>query len=651
MLRTCPTSRNAGFTLVEMSMVLIIMSVVIGGGFSFATGHMERKKRELTEQRMDIIERALLDFRSSQNRMPCPADGSVNPDNAIYGIEAENLGSCTGGSPEANFTGARHVTKPGNPVTSVVGGTIPVVTLGLPKEIGLDGWGNKFSYHVDARATEQSAFSDYTIANSNCFSLIVDDERTWTADADRNYLSFHAVYVLMSHGKDGHGAFSVGGPRQNAAVTNQYQLQNANFDSAGAETTYNNLFHLISNREDPDDSKENYDDIVRFKNRVQLRTTQDGPGVIFPDLLISAHNSTASEYGINFYYRCKDAFILEPKEMSDINNKKIQRISVSKNNTYILGSTDNDYHFRMWTYDGINTNQLPDSSFLPYPNIPTGTAQNAIWADDGAYFLVSAFDGTGSQNRVGIYERSGINEFSLIDAAVENAVNSNGVTVLNQGALWGLNLSPDGNQLLLMYAGADEMKPMLFRRNADNTFSHVPNAIPDMVSDEIKRPEWSPDGNYLLMYHWDTTGLVWLFRNDGNYHYSRISDLAPMPTWTLKGASFSPDSRLLAIIRQGGGTGAPVIYELGSDSVYRQIADQPSAISGNNAFVKFSGDGNYLAFGKYMSGTSPTLYIYKVEGSTLRLLNGAGEGPSEQPNGDIQWAEWRRLMPWEKSIQ
>lgn len=649
--RNHSTYPRSGFTLVEMSIVLIIMSVVAGGGFALATSHMERKKHEVTEARMDAIEKALLDFRRANNRLPCPADGSVNPDNVIYGHEAENTGSCIGGTPAANFSGARHVTKPGNPATSVVGGTVPVVTLGLPKEYGMDGWGNKFSYHVDARATELMAFASYTISNSNCFSLIVDDERTWADDSDRNYLSFHAVYVLLSHGKDGHGAFAVGGPRQNSGSTNEYQLRNAKFDSDGSATTYDNLFHLVSAREDPEDSKKNYDDIVRFKNRAQLRTTQDGPGIVFPDLVVSAHNNTASEFGLNFYYRCKDSFILEPKEMSDINNKKIQRISISKNNTYILGSTEGDFHFRMWTYDGTSTYQLPDSSFIPFVNKPSGTAQNAAWSDDGEFFLISAFDDDWTVNRVGIYEKTGINQFSQIHAAVENAKNSNNVGVMNQGAFWGLNLSPDGNQLIIAYGGVAVIEPMLFRRNADNTFTHVPNAIPDMPAESVWRPTWSPDGSYLLFYPYGsfTSGGVgsWLFRNDGNNHYSRVADLDPKPSWRISGATFTPDSRLLAVIRSYAQT-APVIYELGSDGVYHLAANQPPNIPGNNTFVQFSRDGNYLAFGKQMSGSRPTLYIYKVEGNRLTLLDtAAGDGPSEQPGGDIQWLEWRRLMPWE----
>lgn len=636
-----------GFTLVEMSIVLIIMSVVVGGGFALATNINERKKEDVTQARLDAIEKALLDYRKANNRLPCPADGSLNPDHANYGIEAANSGSCTGGTPTANFTGATHATKTVYTDTTVVGGTIPIVTLGLPKEYGIDGWGNKFSYHIDARATEHSAFSTYTISNSNCFNVIIDDALTWANDSDRNYLSFHAVYALISHGKDGHGAFSMGGPRINSGTVNAFQQQNAHYDDTGMVIAYNNLFHVVPESEDPDTPRDRFDDILRFKTRAQLRTVQDGPGIIFPDLILSSSYSTANQKGTRFMYRCGDDFLLEAMEMVDINNKRVKRVAVSPNNTYILGAMETDYHFRMWTYDGVKTTMLPDSAFDPYPNIASGTTENVAWSEDGEFFLVSAMDGTDYPNRVSIYERTGVNQFTRVDAAVENATNSNGHPVLNAGSLWGLNLRPDGNELIIMYGVVDDMLPMLYERNPDNTFTYVGNSPAEMPEKKVIRPIWSDDSNYLIIIE-EAANVIYLFRNEGNHAYSRIPDLSPMPTTKPTLAAFSPDGRFLVLANE---TDNEVrFYELNNRDEYVALPTTPTPTPRATHSLQFSRDGKYLAVGKFRdsSANKKNLYIYKIEGNIFTLLNDDPDIRIESPDGTLMYAEWRQLMPWEK---
>lgn len=641
------SAARQGFTLVEMSIVLIIMSVVAGGGFALATSMNERKKEDVTLARLDAIEKALLDFRKANDRLPCPADGSINPDNADYGIEADDPGDCSSGSPAANFTAATHATKTVYTDTTVVGGTIPIVTLGLPKEYGIDGWGNKFSYHIDARATEYGAFSTYSISNGNCFNVIIDDALTWADDTDRNYLSFHAVYALISHGKDGHGAFSMGGPRINSGTVNAFQQQNADYDDTGAVTTYNNLFHYVPESEDPDTPRDRFDDILRFKTRAQLRTVQDGPGIIFPDLIVSSRYTTGAQYGTRFMYRCGDDFLVEATEMVDINNKRVLRVAVSPNNTYILGAMDGDYHFRMWTYDGVKTSMLPDSAFDPFPPIASGKAENVAWSEDGEFFMVSAMDDNADRpNRISIYERTGVNQFTRVDEAVENATNSSLNPVMDDGQFNGVNLRPDGNELVIMYGGAFDITPMLYERNPDNTFSHVADGIPEMPDEPVYRPIWSADGNYLVILQ-DDENAVHLFRNEGNNTYSSIPDPSPMPTTAAEHAAFSPDGRFLVLANET--DNELRFYELNDRDKYVALPVTPTSPPRATYSLQFSRDGKYLAVGKYRDAVNTeNLYIYKIEGNVFTLLNDDPNIRIESPDGTITAAEWRQLMPWEK---
>ena len=98
-----------GFTLLEMSIVLAIISTVIGGMLAVIPGLIQALETEETQARQQAIQQALYDFRLAFNRIPCPADVTqavdLNTANSNYfGIEAANPGTCTGGTPAANFS-------------------------------------------------------------------------------------------------------------------------------------------------------------------------------------------------------------------------------------------------------------------------------------------------------------------------------------------------------------------------------------------------------------------------------------------------------------------------------------------------------------------------------------------------------------------
>ncbi len=106
--------------------------------------------------------------------------------------------------------------------TSVVAGTVPTKTLGLPDEYGFDGYGRRIMYVVDNRATGVQSCHDMQqqsrIGNINILGASTD-----TFAADRT------SWALVSYGSDGHGAFPLqgGSLRFNTYSTNADQAMNA----------------------------------------------------------------------------------------------------------------------------------------------------------------------------------------------------------------------------------------------------------------------------------------------------------------------------------------------------------------------------------------------------------------------------------------
>ncbi|GMQ89293.1 MAG: hypothetical protein BMS9Abin09_0765 [Gammaproteobacteria bacterium] len=110
-----------GFTLVEMSIVLVIISLLVGGLLAPLSAQKEQEWRTDNAALLEQAREALVGFALVNGRLPCP-DTSTPPN----GVE-------NGGCPRLN-------TDPNQ-------GTLPWVTLGL--DTGLDPWGSPIGYAVN----------------------------------------------------------------------------------------------------------------------------------------------------------------------------------------------------------------------------------------------------------------------------------------------------------------------------------------------------------------------------------------------------------------------------------------------------------------------------------------------------------------------
>jgi prepilin-type N-terminal cleavage/methylation domain-containing protein len=254
--------KQAGFSLLELSVVLTIIAVITAMGMSMGNGMIESAKRAQTNNKLNVIEDALMAYRTAYNRLPCPADPTIANTSANYGVEAANAGSCTGGTPAI----AAATTDAAN---NVVEGAVPFKTLGLPEEFMYDGWGRKFAYAVNYNVTAANAMLGEALSDQ-CGISVTD------AGGGAGARTSGAVYALVSYGPDGHGGYLKSGSRNNAGSTNTDELTNCHCNTAtAAETTYAANYVAKDATQNPASSTDQFGDYVRFSGRWQMATADN----------------------------------------------------------------------------------------------------------------------------------------------------------------------------------------------------------------------------------------------------------------------------------------------------------------------------------------------------------------------------------------
>nr|MDJ0833575.1 type II secretion system protein [Gammaproteobacteria bacterium] len=153
-------SKNTGFTLIEIAIVLLVVTVILGYTLAMVPVQQELKQYRQAEREMDWIIESLYAYAQTNSHLPCPAA------NTSDGFECRNDG--TAGNCNGNDTSAD--------VCDLWFGFLPGKTLGLDGKYSsagllLDPWGQPYLYQVtDGGATvEDFIFVDgmrtATIAN------------------------------------------------------------------------------------------------------------------------------------------------------------------------------------------------------------------------------------------------------------------------------------------------------------------------------------------------------------------------------------------------------------------------------------------------------------------------------------------------------
>jgi len=145
-----------GFTLIELTIVLFIVSLLLGGILGPLSTRLEVEERNKTELQMEEIKGSLIGFALVNGYLPCPdcnsTTGNCGSPNLTPndGIE-DGVDSVGGISPRAGTTFNSCATEEGN---------LPWATLGVTET---DAWGNRFRYRVDQTYADDVAGTGETV--------------------------------------------------------------------------------------------------------------------------------------------------------------------------------------------------------------------------------------------------------------------------------------------------------------------------------------------------------------------------------------------------------------------------------------------------------------------------------------------------------
>jgi prepilin-type N-terminal cleavage/methylation domain-containing protein len=147
---------QSGFTLIEVAIVLIIVSILLGYTVALLPRQQELKQYRAVKRQMDQVVEAIIGFAQVNGRLPCPAI--------------------------PNSAGGEDIN--GNVGCNNYGGFVPVNTLGLDGRMNtdsllLDPWGNPYRYYVTDIDTDISGnpnVSDFTAPGEMRAVGLVDND-------------------------------------------------------------------------------------------------------------------------------------------------------------------------------------------------------------------------------------------------------------------------------------------------------------------------------------------------------------------------------------------------------------------------------------------------------------------------------------------
>ena len=245
------SKRYAGFTLVEMAIVLVILGFILAALLLPLRTQRELVFQSQTLTTLEIAKRALLGFAQSQGRLPCPATATSNVDPGSLGKE-NPLG------------GTRNVTPPvAVPNCAAYAGYLPAATLGLQPVDGsgfvLDAWNNRIRYAITSSNNSAAIVNgapcggdtapDFTTAGNMAtvgLACLAPDLRVCVTSAVVSCtatinLTNNAVAVIYSTGIT--GSLASGGADENANLDNNAVFVSHDPSATGA---FNGEFdHLV----------------------------------------------------------------------------------------------------------------------------------------------------------------------------------------------------------------------------------------------------------------------------------------------------------------------------------------------------------------------------------------------------------------------
>ena len=223
---TLKSKRTAGFTLVEIAVVVTIMAILLAMGLATANSVMQSAQRSTTQEKESAIKDALVAYFLSNHRFPCPDTGSNVGNTGRDGLENRVAGGVV---PDVTTDCAAQI------------GTVPYLTLGIARSQALDGYGNFITYRLDMpRGWHRTTTFQNPGPPVTSLCPVVGITTAFAGgfqvnSAPATVEGQFAAVVLISHGANGLGAWNQGNTNnsQNAAPATADELGNTQLNPAG----------------------------------------------------------------------------------------------------------------------------------------------------------------------------------------------------------------------------------------------------------------------------------------------------------------------------------------------------------------------------------------------------------------------------------
>lgn len=202
---------SPGFTLVELSVVVVIIGLIMTLGLGALNAQLTSASYAETKKRQSLIKDALTAYLGTNKRLPCPDV----PNNTNGGADSSQV---TGNEDRSGTP-----PTPDEPPPCVAGfGVVPYATLGLARDLATDGWGNFMSYQVAIEGPASACPGNgKDWSRSKCFGAGKGGLMTLFEGpiAAPTSVAANLVAVVVSHGTNGNSAWAQQGSRNTEPVT------------------------------------------------------------------------------------------------------------------------------------------------------------------------------------------------------------------------------------------------------------------------------------------------------------------------------------------------------------------------------------------------------------------------------------------------
>ena len=207
--------RRKGFSLVELAVVMMIVALLLAAALIPFSTQIDLRNQADTQRTLDSVKESVIAFALANGRLPCPANGTLAAGSATAGAEQFN-----------NTAGVKQCADAlGNPRTF---GVVPWATLGVPE---VDAWGRRFSYYLVQEFADDNSKGTWSFAgppaqNPVCnptpvpgaptsFALCTQGNLTVNTRDETTHaatpIGSQLAAVIISHGKNGYGAYQSSG--------------------------------------------------------------------------------------------------------------------------------------------------------------------------------------------------------------------------------------------------------------------------------------------------------------------------------------------------------------------------------------------------------------------------------------------------------